>query len=172
VHKANELTASLHIHPLTKQAFLPYGEVIEAEPSTMRLINGGATERYHGVAAPVVSGEPGRLIFSIFRSQPRQFPYEVTMMERHPHASQSFTPLSGRPFLVAVSDDVDGKPGPPKVFLVQANQGVNYFPNTWHHPLMALDEICDFLVVDRDNTSENLEESVFETPYLIEEPQL
>jgi ureidoglycolate lyase len=171
-HKANELTAFLPIQPLTKQAFLPYGEVIEADLSTMRLINGGTTERYHGVAAPVVSGAPGRMIFSIFRGQPRTFPYAVTMMERHPHASQSFMPLSGRPFLVAVSDDVDGHPGQPKVFLVQANQGVNYFANTWHHPLMALGAVCDFLVVDRDNTAANLEERVFETPYLIEEPQL
>jgi ureidoglycolate lyase len=168
VHKANELTAFLSIHPLTKQAFLPYGEVIEADPSTMRLINGGTTERYHGVAAPVGSGE--RLIFSIFRGKPRTFPYALTMMERHPFGSQSFMPLSGRPFLVAVSDDVDGRPGQPRVFLVQANQGVNYFAGTWHHPLMALGETSDFLVVDRDNTAANLEEFSFDTPYVIAEP--
>ncbi|RWX78730.1 ureidoglycolate lyase [Neorhizobium lilium] len=162
----------LPIHPLTKQAFLPYGDVIEADPSTMRLINGGTTERYHALAEPVVTGEPERLIFSIFRGKPRAFPYALTMMERHPHASQSFMPLSGRPFLVAVSDDVDGRPGQPKVFLVQAHQGVNYFPKTWHHPLMVLGEVSDFLVVDRDNTKQNLEEQTLERPYMIAEPTL
>jgi ureidoglycolate lyase len=162
----------LEIQPLTKAAFAAFGDVIEADPSTMRLINGGTTERYHALAEPVVVGTPERLIFSIFRSKPRQFPYEVTMMERHPHASQSFSPISGRPFLVAVSADENDRAGKPQVFLVRPDQGINYFPNVWHHPLMALGEVSDFLVVDRDNTQQNYEEFFFETPYLIGEPRL
>jgi ureidoglycolate lyase len=160
----------LEILPLTKAAFAPYGDVIEADPSKMRLINNGTTERYHALAEPVVVGQPERLIFNIFRGQPRSFPYEVAMMERHPFGSQSFVPLSGRPFLVGVSDDEDGRPGRPKIFLARADQGVNYFPDTWHHPLMALGEVSDFLVVDRDNTAANLEEFFFEKPYAIEKP--
>ena len=161
---------TLAILPLTKAAFAPFGEVIEADPSTMRLINNGTTERFHAVAAPVVVGEPERLIFSIFRGQARHFPHVVDMMERHPFGSQSFMPLSGRPFLVAVSADEGGRPGRPVVFLARADQGVNYFANTWHHPLMALGETSDFLVVDRDNTGANLEEFFFEAPYAIEDP--
>lgn len=164
------VTETLEILPLTRSAFAPYGEVIEADPSTMRLINNGTTERYHGLAAPV--GVGNRLIFNIFRGQPRQFPYSVGMMERHPYGSQSFVPLSGRPFLVGVSEDEGGRPGRPQIFLTRGDQGVNYFANTWHHPLMALGEISDFLVVDRDNTGSNLEEFTFNTPYLIAEPAL
>ncbi|WP_117193525.1 ureidoglycolate lyase [Rhizobium terrae] len=164
------MTEYLDIQPLTKKAFAPYGDVIEADPSTMRLINGGTTERYHALAEPVVTGTPERLIFNIFRSQPRQFPYVLTMMERHPYGSQSFVPLSGRPFLVAVSDDEAGRPGRPRVFLVEAHQGVNYFPNVWHHPLMAIGAVSDFLVVDRDNPPENYEEFFFENPFLVAEP--
>jgi ureidoglycolate lyase len=166
------MTDTLTIQPLTKQAFRPYGDVIEADPATMRLINNGTTERYHALAEPVVVGEPERLIFSIFRAKPRTFPYSISMMERHPHGSQSFSPLSGRPFLVAVSDDENGRPGKPKVFLVQPHQGVNYFPNTWHHPLMALGDVSDFLVVDRDNPAANLEECPLDTTYLVAEPRL
>lgn len=166
------LTEILEILPLTKSAFAPYGDVIEADPSKMRLINNGTTERYHGLAAPVLVGEPEGLIFNIFRGQPRHFPYVIDMMERHPYGSQSFVPLSGRPFLIGVSDDEEGRPGRPKIFLAAAHQGVNYFPNTWHHPLMALSEVSDFLVVDRDNTAANLEEFSFETPYQIQEPKL
>jgi ureidoglycolate lyase len=166
------LTEFLEILPLTKAAFAPYGEVIEADPSKVRLINNGTTERFHALAEPVVVGAPERLIFNIFRGQPRQFPYTVGMMERHPFGSQSFVPLSGRPFLVGVSEDENGKPGKPKIFLARADQGVNYFANTWHHPLMALSAVSDFLVVDRDNTAANLEEFFFQTPYSIAEPSL
>jgi ureidoglycolate lyase len=92
------------------------------------------------------------------------------MMERHPFGSQSFSPLSGRPFLVAVSLDEDGKPGEPQVFLAAPHQGVNYRRNTWHHPLMAIGEVSDFLVVDRDGPGNNLEEFFFDTPFVIREP--
>lgn len=165
------MTEYLEIKPLSREAFAPFGDVIETDPAKMRLINNGSTERYHALAEPVVIGEPVRLIFNIFRSQPRLFPYEIGMMERHPFASQSFTPLSGRPFLVAVSDDENGKPGKPQVFFVGPQQGVNYFPNVWHHPLMALGTVSDFLVVDRDDPAANYEEYFFETPYLIAEPK-
>lgn len=162
----------LFIRPLTPEAFAPFGEVIEANPDTMRLINGGTTERFHALASPDVVGEGARVILNIFRGQPRRFPYQITMMERHPLGSQSFTPLSGRPFLVAVSLDEGGRPGAPQVFLAKAHQGVNYHRNVWHHPLMALGEISDFLVADRDGPGNNLEEFFFEEPYHLEEPAL
>ena len=165
------MTEYLEIKPLTQEAFAPFGDVIEADPARMRLINNGTTERYHALVEPVVIGEPVRLIFNIFRSQPRLFPYEIGMMERHPFGSQSFTPLSRRPFLVAVSDDEEGRPGKPQVFLVGPHQGVNYFPNVWHHPLMALGAVSDFLVVDRDDPAANYEEYFFPSPYLIAEPK-
>lgn len=162
---------TLPIHPLTSEHFAPFGEVIEADPATMKLINGGTTERFHALAMPQAVGEGARVIINIFRGQPRAFPYALSMMERHPFGSQSFSPLSGRPFLLAVSPDIDGKPGRPQVFLARGDQGVNYRCNVWHHPLMALGVVSDFLVVDRDGPGNNLEEHFFETPYIIAEPQ-
>ncbi|GEO84049.1 MULTISPECIES: ureidoglycolate lyase [Alphaproteobacteria] len=162
----------LAVQPLTAAAFLPFGEVIEAMPSTMRLINGGTTERFHALFAPEAVGEGARVIASIFRGQPRRFPYEIGMMERHPLGSQSFSPLSGRSFLVAVSEDEGGRPGEPRVFLARPDQGVNYHRNVWHHPLMAIGDPSDFLVVDRDGPGNNLEEHFFPTPYRILEPHL
>ena len=166
------MTEFLQIRPLTKEAFAPFGDVIEADPATMKLINGGTTERFHALAAPEAAGEGARIILSIFRGQPRQFPYSVTMMERHPFGSQSFSPLSQRPFLVAVSQDRDGKPDIPLIFLARGDQGVNYRRNVWHHPLMAIGTASDFLVADREGPGNNLEEFFFETPYLIAEPSL
>ncbi|TCV74502.1 ureidoglycolate lyase [Neorhizobium sp. R1-B] len=166
------MTDFLQIRPLTKEAFAPFGDVIEADPATMKLINGGTTERFHALAAPEAAGEGARIILSIFRGQPRQFPYSVTMMERHPFGSQSFSPLSQRPFLVAVSQDRNGKPDIPLIFLARGDQGVNYRRNVWHHPLMAVGTASDFLVADREGPGNNLEEFFFETPYLIAEPSL
>ncbi|MGE7367946.1 ureidoglycolate lyase [Neorhizobium sp. NPDC001467] len=166
------MTETLPIHPLTRDAFAPFGDVIEADPARRRLINNGTTERFHALAEAVMLGRADRLIFNIFRGQARTFPHVIDMMERHPFGSQSFVPLSGRPFLVAVSKDEDGVPSRPQIFLAQAHQGVNYFANCWHHPLMALGQTSDFLVVDRDNPQDNLVEFFFETPYMIEDPHL
>ncbi|WP_170268439.1 ureidoglycolate lyase [Rhizobium laguerreae] len=167
---SERLPPHLDIRPLTRSAFAPFGEVIEADPASMRFINGGTTERFHALAAAEATGEGARVIINLFRGQPRNFPYEVTMMERHPFGSQSFSPVSGRPFLVVVSEDEHGRPGRPQVFLARGDQGVNYRRNVWHHPLMALGQAADFLVVDRDGPGNNLEEYFFETPYIIKEP--
>ncbi len=44
------MTQTLDIFPLTKTAFAPFGDVIEADPATMKLINGGTTERFHALS--------------------------------------------------------------------------------------------------------------------------
>jgi len=164
------ITNSLTIHPLSQSAFSAYGDVIEADPARMRLINGGTTERFHALASPEAAGDGARVIINLFRGQPRSFPYAVDMMERHPYGSQSFSPLSGQPYLVVVSEDEDGRPGQPQVFLARGDQGVNYRRNVWHHPLMALGEVSDFLVVDRDGPGNNLQEFFFDIPYTIGAP--
>lgn len=163
---------SLPVVPLTAEAFCPFGDVIEADAAKMHLINGGTTERFHALAETEALGEGARIILNIFRGQPRSFPYAVDMMERHPFGSQSFTPLSGRPFLVVVALDEGGKPGKPQVFLAGSHQGVNYRANVWHHPLMVLEAVSDFLVADRAGAENNLEEYFYETPFIIEEPSL
>lgn len=165
-------TEPLRIRPLSKAAFAPYGDLIEADPATVRLINGGTTERFHALARADVEGEGAGVIINIFRGQPRAFPYKIDMMERHPHGSQSFSPLSNAPFLVVVSPDEGGRPGSPEAFLAQGHQGVNYHRGTWHHPLMVLDKVSDFLVVDRSGTGDNLEEFFYEKAFIILEPTL
>jgi ureidoglycolate lyase len=159
----------LAIEPLSQSAFAPFGNVVEADPSTMRLINGGTTERFHALAEAEAMGAGASVVINLFRGQPRKLPYEVGMMERHPLGSQSFHPLQDRPWLVVVAGDENGRPGRPRVFLASGRQGVNYRAGTWHHPLMALGEISDFLVVDRSGPGNNLEEYSYPEPYIIPE---
>ena len=163
---------TLTIQPLTKAAFAPFGDVVETDPATMRLINGGTTERYHALAHPEALGEGAELIISLFRGQPRPMPYRVDMMERHPLGSQSFHPLEDRPWLVIVADDEGGRPGAPHVFMATGRQGINYRANIWHHPLMALGKISDFLVVDRSGPGNNLEEYFYQEPFIVPEISL
>lgn len=64
----------LTIEPLTPAAFAPFGTVIEADPDTMRLINGGSTERFHALGRADVSGEDARVIINIFAASRAAFP--------------------------------------------------------------------------------------------------
>jgi len=146
----------LHAEPLTREAFAPFGDVIEASDSVRHFsINDGNTERYHDLAN-IDPGADGKAIVSIFRGQPRSLPFAVTMMERHPHASQAFIPMSGRPYLVVVAPAGDA-PGPDdlRLFVCQGDQGVNYAAGVWHHPLLALDAVSDFLIFDRSGPGDN-----------------
>ena len=64
----------LTIEPLTQAAFAPFGTVIEADPASMRLINGGSTERFHALAYADVSGEGARVAINIFAGSRAAFP--------------------------------------------------------------------------------------------------
>ncbi len=80
------------------------------------------------------------------------------MFERHPLGSQSFVPLSGRPYLVAVAPAGEFVPEAVRVFRAEGHQGVHYRKGIWHHFLLVLDEDSDFLVVDRAGPGDNCDE--------------
>ncbi len=156
--------------PLTREAFAPFGDVIDFDGPVRYPINAGMTQRIHDLARVEVTGPNARVLISLFRGQPYEFPMKLSLVERHPLGSQAFMPLSPRPFLVAVCADEDGKPGRPKVFVTTPGQGVNYHRNVWHAVLTPIGEAQDFLVVDRGGDGVNLEEHVFEVPWEIRLP--
>jgi len=157
---------TLFARPLTREAFAPFGDVIETDGAAHFAINGGTTTRFHDLAHVDVATEGGRPLISIFRGQAFAFPVEIRMMERHPLGSQAFVPLQPVPFLIVVAPDRDGQPGEPQAFLAAPGQGVNYARNVWHHPLVSLSQTSDFIVVDRGGEQPNLEEKVYPTSYL------
>lgn len=155
--------------PLDAATFAPYGDVIEVRAGLRQFtINAGSTERYHDLAR-IDPGADGRTIVSIFRAQPRELPFQLQLMERHPLASQAFIPLSDHPYLVVVAP-----PGEPpgaqtlRIFHARPGQGVNYAPGVWHHPLIALEAVCDFLVIDRSGPGHNCDEAPLQEPLLID----
>jgi ureidoglycolate lyase len=147
----------LAVQPLTRAAFAPFGDVIETDGADHFPINGATTERYHDLC-PVVGR---KTLISIFRGRPFALPIPIAMVERHPLGSQAFVPLDRRPWLVVVAPSgADGAPGEPAAFLATGAQGVSYAPGTWHHPLIALEAVSEFLVVDHAAV-DNLDEHEF-----------
>ena len=153
--------AAILIEPLTKAAFAPFGDVIETDGAELRLINGGTTERFHDLTQIDVEKGGGRPIVSIFRGQSFQWPIRISMVERHPLGSQAFIPMGRFPFLVIIAEDDGGKPKPPRAFITVDGQGVNYARNVWHHPLLSLGMVSDFIVIDRSGPGDNLQEHFY-----------
>ena len=153
--------------PLARDAFAPFGDVIETACARQVPINAGLCIRYHDLAHVECLGEAARPLISIFRSKPRLLPYRFDLVERHPLGSQAFYPLSGQPWLVIATPDEAGRPGRPEAFLAGPDQGVNFRAGTWHGVLTPLDEEASFLVVDRGGEGGNLEEFVYPEPWRV-----
>lgn len=144
--------------PLTSEAFALFGTVIEASGDAVKLdINQGHAVRYDRLAEIDVADEGGVGVISLFRARPLA-DLVLRSFERHPLGSQSFVPLSGRPYLVAVAPAGDFDPGKVRVFHAEAHQGVHYRKGVWHHFLLVLDGESDFLVVDRAGPGANCDE--------------
>lgn len=153
------MTRRLTPTPLTAEAFARHGEVIAAaDGAEQRVINEGHTTRFHDLARLELTREAGRPLVSIFRSEPLPSPITIRLMERHPLSSQAFFPLSGRPYLVVVAGPGELDATKIEAFLAAPDQGINYAPGTWHHYSLALEDVSDFLVIDRGGPGEDLDE--------------
>lgn len=159
------------VAPLTREAFGPFGDVIDDTGETVFSTNDGTALRIHELGIADCQAEGGRTLFSIFRMKRPSVPEAVRLMERHPISSQAFVPLGVVRFVALVA-----RPGTRprasdlRAFVTNGRQGVNYRCGTWHYPLIALDP-GDFLVVDRAGPGEAFnqdydEVSLAETPRL------
>ncbi len=141
---------------LTAENFAVYGDVISVSESAEHFaINDGHTMRYHDLANVDVAEQQGKTLLNIFRSTPLIFPLPIEMMERHPLGSQAFIPMSNQPYVVVVAPSGELDTRKIEVFLASSKQGVNYHKGTWHHFCLALNEVSDFLVVDRGGKGDN-----------------
>lgn len=158
---------ALPVEALSAAAFAPFGEVIEAAAAKQVFsINEGTAQRFHDLATLDGSAEGGRVIVSLFRAAPRELPFEVRMMERHPLGSQAFVPLDpATRYVVVVASDPSATP---RAFLVDAGRGVNLHRGTWHHPLIALEATRDFLVLDRGGPGANCDEVELATAWRLQ----
>lgn len=161
----------LRPEPLTAGAFRAFGEVIEAGEA-YELINSGTTRKFADLARIDVATDGGRPCVSIYRPVPYEMPLTIRMLERHPLSSQLFMPLDGAPFLIVVApagERVD--PASVRAFAAGGRQGVNYHRGTWHHPLIAVRNPSEFLIIDREGAGRNCDEHYFDSDAIVLQPQ-
>lgn len=86
-----------------------------------------------------------------------------------PLGSQAFIPLADKPYLVADSAE---KPDATtaKAFVANGAQGVNYHAGIWHHPVITLKTITDFLVINRTGDEPNCDKFFLPEPLVISSP--
>ncbi|MCU6434875.1 ureidoglycolate lyase [Undibacterium sp. Jales W-56] len=166
---------AIHIETLSRAAFAPFGDVIMLDGARHYPINEGTTERYHALTSADTGDGNGQTILSLFRAQPRAMPLEIRVMERHPLGSQAFVPMTHDPldeYLVVVAPAGDFRPEGLRAFLCRGFQGVNYAKGVWHHPLIALHKLSDFIVMDRIGQGHNCDELSLATDLWLTEAAL
>jgi ureidoglycolate lyase len=133
--------------------------------------NQGTATRYDRVARLTSSRPEAQPNLAVFRSVAKALPFEVRLLERHPCSTQMFVPMSCRRFLIVVCpDDARGEPDLAglRAFVCGPGQGVNYRAGVWHHPIIALDEAADFLMLSwEDGSARDCEEHPLSAPLLV-----
>ena len=127
--------------PLTKEAFAPYGDVIDMPTTAGRSYYDDALGNLRPTAQPS---------FSVALREPTpDRPLKSEMLERHEFSSQTFVPVDVGRWLIVVTPHA--KAGGPdlaglKAFIADGRHGVTYKANTWHHGLTTLDKPGSFAV--------------------------
>ena len=81
---------------------------------------------------------------------------KIDMMEKHPLGSQAFIPMKETTFLAFVAPkDETLDLNKIEAFIIPPGIGINYYPGTWHFPLISTEDM-NFLVVDRKGSGDNL----------------
>lgn len=151
--------------PLTREAFAPYGDVIDVQGATGRTYYEDALGNLRPDARP-------SLWVSLKPEAPDR-PLRAELLERHEFSSQTFMPLDVDRYLVVVAPHAKaGGPdlGAVRAFIATGKQGVTYKPNTWHHGLTVLDRPGRFAVFMWRDGGKDDEEFVPVAPFIIHIP--
>jgi ureidoglycolate lyase len=140
----------IRTEPLTVASFAPFGQAFEAPGVPSRT----------GPLAELANERPGAVpVLTMTRGRPVSLPFEISALERHPHSTQAFIPMSVREFLVVVAPTCpDGSPdlGGVRAFVGVRGQAVNYRTAVWHAGFELLGADGDYAVlIWKDNSSED-----------------
>jgi len=154
--------------PLTLQGYKPYGHVVETNKVKVDVVNQGTAQRSDWLAN-LENLRPGaKLNICTFQCQPRNLPFEIKLLEKHPYSTQMFIPMTAeRRYLVIVAQGGDVPDiSTLKCFVANKGQAITYHPGIWHHPMVALDKettFCCFVYEDgsdKDCTVELLNKTI------------
>ena len=127
--------------PLTREAFLPFGDVVVADRADLTpiMVNFGTAARRNDAGALASTRAHAKPNLATFRCAPwERFPVLVEAMEKHPCSSQLFVPMKVETYLVVVApgDEAPDAAGI-RAFVAQPGQAIVYAPNVWHMPLIV-----------------------------------
>lgn len=136
--------------PLTRDVFLPFGDVVIAERSdiTPTMVNFGTAARRDHAARLENKRAHAQPNLATFRCAPwTRFPVLAESMEKHPGSSQLFVPMKVERYLVVVAPgdeapDVEGL----RAFVAEPGQGVVYGAGVWHMPLIVFGTPAEFVM--------------------------
>ena len=89
---------TLMIEPLTKEAFAPFGDVIETDGSDHFMINNGSTMRFHRLAEVETATPEDKAIISIFRAEAQDMPLPYACWSAIRWAARLLYRCSATPF--------------------------------------------------------------------------
>ncbi len=151
--------------PLTREAFAPFGEVIDLPTEAGRVYYEEALGNLRPAARASLS--------MALREPTPDRPLKAELLERHEFSSQTFVPIDVSRLLIVVAPHAEGG-GPDlgglKAFIATREQGVTYKANTWHHGLTTLDGPGRFAIFMWCDGSEGDEEFVPVAPFTIRIP--
>ena len=137
--------------PLTRESFLPYGELIAPGAAAGTAINAGSAQRFDDLSSLDLAGDGGAACLALFRATGAAAagPVPLRAFERHRLGSQTFVPLGAGRCLCVVAGGGDA-PDEAAIhaFVVEPGQGITLRRGVWHHPLITLGP-ADVLVIER-----------------------
>jgi ureidoglycolate lyase len=157
---------------LTAAAFTPFGDVIECVGANAADdMNDARFARFDKLAHIDHDATTAGIISIAECLAPSTLPYRINLLERHPHGSQAFIPLTRFVFVVVVAPPGNPPAGEDlRAFISNGEQGINYHRGTWHMPLIGFVAGQRFLVVDADESRPNCDEITLDTPVWLEQP--
>jgi ureidoglycolate lyase len=136
----------IRAEPLTAARFASYGQVLSAD---------SASVYRREFAARLDNRRPAaRPNMTVIRAAPAAAPVELREVEIHPHSSQTFVPVNGTRYLVAVCPSgADGEPDLTRLeaFVAEGDQSVNFDRGVWHAPRTVLGGSGDLIMLRWDD---------------------
>lgn len=148
--------------PLTKEAFAPFGDVIDMPSDNGRF--------YHDDALGNLRSHAQASLSVALKAETRDRPLKADLLERHEFSSQTFIPVDvGRWLIVVAPHAAAGGPDRSRVraFIAGGSHGVTYKANVWHQGLTTLDRPGRFAIFMWKDGTEQDEEFVPVEPFMI-----
>jgi ureidoglycolate lyase len=143
---------TITLSKLTQETFSGFGRVIDTtDPEGHGFsVNEGRAERFNYPQLFNHDDGMGDPNLAIYKITPSNLPVTIERLERHPNSSQIFLPIVSGHYLICVAPpDLRGLPDVSMImaFIVPPEIGISYHPQTWHLPLMVLENPGTFAMM-------------------------